>query len=87
MTSEYFNFKRNFENSQRFPVAPMPITLAYKKNWLVSTCNNFTAVFVIKSLVRKRPYLVFGMNISDFFQRSVAKEQLQYLFPKVCEQV
>ena len=57
-----------------------------RKNWLVSTCNNFTALFFIKSVVRKRPDLVFRMNNSDFFQGSVAK-QLQHSFPKVCEQV
>ena len=44
-------------------------------------------MFFIKSLVRKRPYLVFCTNNFDFFQGYVTKEQLQHLFPKVCEQV
>ena len=53
----------------------IPVTIGCKKKqWPVSTRNNFTVVFFIKSLVRKRPYLVFHADNSDFFQASVAKE-------------
>ena len=66
---------------------PFQLLLPTKKQWLVSTCNNFKPVFFIKSLLRKRPYLIFCTINSDFFQGSVIKEQLQHSFPKGCEQV
>ena len=59
---------------------PFQLLLPSKKQWPVSTCNNFAAVLFTKSLV-------FRTNNFDFFQGSVTKEQLQHSFPNVCEPV